>query len=104
VSYTALAFAGIVVALTLDVLLLRTRLVRLRAFWISYAIILIFQLITNGVLTCRNVVRYDSGTILGLRIAGAPVEDLMFGFSLVLQTLSWWAWWGRRVKAPGGGL
>jgi hypothetical protein len=49
------------------------------------------------------VVRYDSGTILGLRIAGAPVEDLFFGFSLVLQTLSWWVWWGRRVQAPGAG-
>jgi lycopene cyclase domain-containing protein len=97
VSYTALAFAGIAVAVVLDVAVLRTRLVRLRVFWISYAIILVFQLITNGILTYRNVVRYDSGTILGLRIAGAPVEDLMFGFSLVLQTLSWWVWWGRRT-------
>jgi lycopene cyclase domain-containing protein len=104
VSYTALAFAGIAVALVMDLVVLRTRLVRMRVFWISYAIVLIFQLITNGVLTYRNVVRYDSGTILGLRIVGAPVEDLMFGFSLVLQTLSWWMWWGRRVKAPGAGL
>jgi hypothetical protein len=24
------------------------------------------------------------------------VEDLLFGFSLILQTLSWWTWWGRR--------
>jgi len=26
----------------------------------------------------------------------APIEDLLFGFSLVLQTLAWWIWWGRR--------
>jgi lycopene cyclase domain-containing protein len=104
VSYTALAFAGIAFALVMDLAVLRTRLVRQRIFWISYAIILVFQLISNGVLTYRNVVRYDSGTILGLRIAGAPVEDLLFGFSLVLQTLSWWVWWGRRVRAPGGEL
>jgi lycopene cyclase domain-containing protein len=100
VTYTALAFAGIAFALVLDLAVLRTRLVTLRVFWTAYAIILFFQLITNGVLTYRNVVRYDSGTILGLRIAGAPVEDLMFGFSLVLQTLSWWVWWGRRVTEP----
>jgi lycopene cyclase domain-containing protein len=100
VTYTALAFTGIAAALVLDLAVLRTRLVRLRVFWASYAIILVFQLITNGVLTYRNVVRYDSGTILGLRIAGAPVEDLLFGFSLVLQTLSWWVWWGRRVTEP----
>jgi lycopene cyclase domain-containing protein len=104
VSYTALAFTGIALALVMDLVVLRTRLVQQRVFWISYAIILAFQLLTNGILTYRDVVRYDSGTILGLRIAGAPVEDLLFGFSLVLQTLSWWMWWGRRVKAPGGGL
>ena len=101
-TYTALAFAGIALALALDLVVLRTGLVRLRVFWTSYAIILVFQLITNGVLTYRDVVRYDSGTILGLRIAGAPVEDLMFGFSLVLQTLSWWVWWGRRVTVRAG--
>ena len=30
------------------------------------------------------------------RIAWAPVEDLLFGFALVLQTLAWWVFWGRR--------
>ena len=99
-TYTALALTGIAAALVLDLAVLRTRMVCLQVFWFSYAIILVFQLITNGVLTYRSVVRYDSGTILGLRIAGAPVEDLLFGFSLVLQTLSWWLWWGRRVTEP----
>ena len=97
-SYTALAFVGVFVALGMDLAVLRTHLVTRRAFWMAYAIIICFQLITNGILTYRHIVRYDPGTILGLRIAGAPVEDLVFGFSLVLQTLSWWVWWGRRVR------
>jgi lycopene cyclase domain-containing protein len=97
VSYTLLAVLGIVLAVVVDLLLLRTKLLRRKAFWVSYAIILGFQLIVNGVLTGRNIVRYDSGAILGLRIVYAPVEDLMFGFSLVLQTLAWWVWWGRRL-------
>lgn len=92
-----LAVLGIVLAVAVDLLLLRTRLLRRKPFWVSYAIILCFQLIVNGVLTGRNIVRYDSGAVLGLRIAYAPVEDLMFGFSLVLQTLAWWVWWGRRL-------
>ena len=100
-SYTWLALIATAFALALDLALLRTRLVRRRVFWMAYLIILVFQLITNGVLTYRHVVRYDAGAILGLRIAGAPVEDLAFGFSLVLQTLSWWAFWGRRL-APRG--
>jgi lycopene cyclase domain-containing protein len=98
VTYTALAVLGIAVALALDLAVLRTRLLGRRVFWMSYAIILGFQLLVNGVLTCRDVVTYDSGTILGLRIACAPVEDLMFGFSLVVQTLAWWEWWGRRAR------
>ncbi len=104
-SYTALAVAGIAFALLLDLVVLRTRLVTRRVFWVSYAIIVCFQLITNGVLTYRDVVRYDGSTILGWRVAGAPVEDLMFGFSLVLQSLSWWVWWGRRHarRAPASG-
>jgi lycopene cyclase domain-containing protein len=107
VSYTWLALAGLAFALVLDLVVLRTRLVRRRAFWVAYAIIIVFQLISNGVLTYRHVVRYDPGSILGLRIAGAPIEDLFFGFSLVLQTLAWWVWRGRReadtVLAPSTG-
>ena len=102
-SYSWLAIAGLAFALVLDLAVLRTRLVRRRVFWVSYLIIIVFQLISNGVLTYRHIVRYDPGSILGLRLAGAPVEDLAFGFSLVLQTLCWWVWWGRRMVARSAG-
>jgi lycopene cyclase domain-containing protein len=96
VTYSALAVVGVAASLALDLLVLRTGLVRRRAFWVSYAVILGFQLLVNGVLTGFRVVRYDPGTIVGARIAWAPVEDLLFGFALVLQTLAWWVFWGRR--------
>jgi lycopene cyclase domain-containing protein len=98
-SYTWLALAAVVFALALDLFVLGTRLVLRRVFWVAYLVIFVFQLISNGVLTYRHVVRYDRGAILGLRLAGAPVEDIAFGFSLVLQTLCWWAWWGQRLRA-----
>jgi len=102
-SYTALALAGVVGAVALDVALLRTRVLLCRAFWTAYAIIVFFQLLTNGWLTGRDVVIYDEGAILGARLVLAPVEDLLVGFSLVVQTLAWWTWWGRRVSyAPDG--
>ena len=50
----------------------------------------------NGILTGRHIVIYDPAVILGLRIVYAPVEDLLFGFALVLLTLSLWVWLGRR--------
>jgi hypothetical protein len=33
---------------------------------------------------------------VGQRGHHAPVEDLLFGFTLVLLTLVLWVWWGRR--------
>src|SRR3954464_872489 len=95
-SYTALAVLGVGAAIVLDLFILRTRLLTRRIFWVSYAIIVFFQLITNGILTGRDIVTYDPDAIVGLRIVYAPVEDLLFGFSLVVQTLAWWVWWGRR--------
>ena len=104
-SYTSAALLGVGLTLALELLVLRTGLLRRRAFWVSYAIIVFFQLVTNGVLTGRDIVTYDSDAILGLRIVYAPVEDLLFGFAMVVQTLLWWVWIGRRSarrKAPGG--
>jgi lycopene cyclase domain-containing protein len=98
VSYTGLALAGVGLALGLDLLVLRTRVVTRRVFWVSYCIVVVFQLLTNGWLTGRDIVVYSESDIIGTRVVFAPVEDLLFGFSLVLQTTSWWVWWGRRLK------
>jgi lycopene cyclase domain-containing protein len=100
VTYTTAVVVGIVVAVVLDVAVLRTRLVLRTVFWVSYPIIVGFQLLSNGLLTGRGVVRYDPAAIVGVRIAFAPVEDLGFGFALVLSTLSLWVWWGRRGVEP----
>jgi lycopene cyclase domain-containing protein len=96
-SYTVAAAVGVAVAVVLDVAVLRTRLVLGRGFWLTYPIVLGFQLLFNGVLTSRQVVRYRPSAILGPRLFGAPVEDVAFGFALVLVTLSLWVFWSRRV-------
>jgi lycopene cyclase domain-containing protein len=101
VSYSALALVGVAFAVALDLVVLRTGLLRRRVFWTAYGIVVVFQLMTNGWLTGRDIVTYDDAAILGWRLAYAPVEDLLFGFSLVVQTLAWWVWWGRRLSGPG---
>ena len=100
-TYTVAAALGVLGALGLDLLVLRTRLVAGPVFWALYPIVLAAQLVANGILTGRGVVRYDPAAIVGLRIAHAPVEDLAFGFALVLTALSVWVWLGRRgIDAP----
>ncbi|MBB5869417.1 lycopene cyclase domain-containing protein [Allocatelliglobosispora scoriae] len=97
-TYTVAACVGVALAVGVDLLVLRTRLLLGVVFWATYPIILGFQLLSNGILTGRGVVRYDPGTIIGWRIIHAPVEDLLFGFAMVLVTLSLWTW----HRAPGG--
>jgi lycopene cyclase domain-containing protein len=110
VTYTQLAVLGVVVVVVLDLAVFRTRLLRRRVFWTSYAIVVFFQLLTNGVLTGLRIVRYDGSAIVGSstpvdtpppflgdgRIAFAPFEDVLFGFALVLLTQVLWVWLGRR--------
>src|SRR5450759_3892821 len=87
-------------------------LVRTRAWWTACGIVLVFQLITNGWLTGRGIVRYSGDAILGSgrivflgdgRIAYAPVEDLAFGFALVLLSCAGWVWTGARTRSAHGG-
>ena len=95
-TYTQLAVLGVLAAVLVDTVLLRTWLLRRRAYWTAYAIVLFFQLVTNGIFTGLEIVRYDPDAILGPRIAFAPVEDLLFGWAMVTLTLSTWVWLGRR--------
>ena len=112
-SYTTAALLGVGATVVLDLFVLRTRLLTRKAFWTAYAIVVFFQLVTNGVLTGRGIVFYHGDAVVGStstagetpqllgdgRIVFAPLEDLLFGFALVVQTLAWWVWWGRRLSS-----
>ncbi len=109
-TYTQAALFAVALAAVLDLLVLRTRLLTRRVFWVSYAIVFVGQLVTNGMFTGFGIVRYDGDAIVGStspsdgpppfigdgRLVFAPVEDLLFGFALVLLTLTLWVFWGRR--------
>jgi lycopene cyclase domain-containing protein len=97
VTYTALVLLAVPVVVIIDLAVLRTRLVRRKAFWVSYAIVLFFQFLFNGVLTGFEIVRYDDEAILGTRVFWAPVEDVAFGFAMITLTLCVWVALGRRT-------
>ena len=104
-TYTAIAMVGVLAAVALDRWVARTRLTTTGPWWAAYGIMVFFQLLTNGWLTGRGIVRYTPHAIIGTdrvtfvgdgRLVYAPVEDLAFGFALVLTTCSVWVWLGRR--------
>jgi lycopene cyclase domain-containing protein len=67
-------------------------------FWLTYFLILPFQLLTNWWLTSNAIVMYAVSDITGQRIAGAPIEDLLFGFSMILLTISAWEYFKIRLN------
>src|SRR5512141_2836752 len=104
-SYAVAAAVAGLVAILADLFALRTSLVRSRTWWTAYGIVVGFQLLTNGWLTGRGIVRYSDEAILGSgrivflgdgRVAYAPVEDLAFGFVLVLMSCAMWVWSGAK--------
>lgn len=63
----------------------------LSRYYITFLIIMIPFLAVNGILTGSfiegEVFWYDSAEISGIRLITIPVEDVLFGFSLVLLNL-----------------
>jgi lycopene cyclase domain-containing protein len=104
VTYTQLSLVAVAAVVIIDLGVTRTKLVLRKAFWTAYAIVLGFQLIVNGVLTAVPVVRYEPAAITGLRVVYAPIEDLLFGFAMVVLTLSTWVWRGCSSRAEPAGI
>jgi lycopene cyclase domain-containing protein len=96
--YSDIALDAVLVAVLLDLFVLKTQMITRGIFWITYALILPFQLLTNWWLTSKNIVMYSSNQIIGRRLAGAPIEDLLFGFSMIVLSLALWEFFSKRVQ------
>lgn len=94
-TYSQIVILALVSAVSLDLFIVKSSLIRRKAFWTTYAIILPFQLLTNWWLTSREIVTYSADAISGLRLAAAPIEDLVYGFALILSVLSLWVYHGK---------
>jgi lycopene cyclase domain-containing protein len=98
VIYSDIALDAVVVAVLVDLFVLRTAMLTRGIYWLTYGLIVPFQLITNWWLTSRNIVQYSPSEIIGRRLAGAPIEDLLFGFSMILLTLSLWDFFSEQLR------
>ena len=118
-NYIQIGIFYCLVAVLTDLYILRTRVLKLKMFWLSYFIMLFFQFVTNGILTKLLIVRYNDFAIIGGdyttktppligdgRLFYAPVEDVFFGFSMILFSISIWIWLGKKniQREPYSGL
>ncbi len=92
-EYTVLAVLSVIATVLVEVLWLRTGIFRKGQYWIAMAIVYFFHVLVDGWLTKLSapIVIYDEGQITGIRIPwDIPVEDYLFGFSMITLTLLLW--------------
>jgi lycopene cyclase domain-containing protein len=99
VIYSDIALNAVFLAVVLDLFLLKSQMMTRGIFWLTYFLILPFQLLTNWWLTSNEIVMYSLSDITGQRLAGAPIEDLLFGFSMILLTISTWEFFKKRLNS-----
>ena len=64
-------------------------------FYIFLITILFFKFLVNGYLTGRGIVIYNPRFFLGIRIGSIPMEDFLFGFSMVTMTIILWEYFKK---------
>lgn len=98
-EYTAMAVVSVALVVALELGVLRTGLLKTRVYWVSMAICYGFMFAVNGWLTKLSapIVSYDPDAIVDWRIPwDIPVEDYLFGFSMLTLTMLVWDALGHR--------
>ena len=96
-EYTFIAINSVFLTVVLDHLL-KTGLLRQKLFYVFLLIILFFKFLVNGYLTGQGIVLYNPQFFLGVRIGSIPLEDFLFGFSMVTMTIIFLEFFKRRMS------
>ncbi|MFH1363380.1 MAG: lycopene cyclase domain-containing protein [Candidatus Omnitrophota bacterium] len=92
-EYTILAAISVLIAVGLDIVS-GIRLLRRKDYYFFLVIIFGFKLLVNGYLTSKIVI-YNPRFFLGLRLFTIPLEDFLFGFSMITIALVIWEYFNR---------
>jgi lycopene cyclase domain-containing protein len=94
-EYTILAVLSVFITVILD-RISGIRILKRGEFYILLVIILFFKFLVNGYLTATKIVMYNPAFFLGFRIGSIPIEDFLFGFSMVTQSIIFWEYFLKR--------
>ena len=93
-EYTILAFSSVFIAIAID-RITKINILKKARFYIFLLIIFGFKILVNGYLTATNIVMYNPAFFMGLRIGSIPLEDFLFGFSMVTMTIIFWEYFKK---------
>ena len=93
-EYTLLACLSVIITILLD-WISGINVLRRRIFYLFFAIILCFKFFVNGYLTSW-IVLYNPQQFLGFRIGTIPLEDFLFGFSMVTMSIIFWEYFKKK--------
>lgn len=94
-EYTILAIVSVAVTIILD-RVTGVNILRKKEFYLFLTAILFFKFLVNGYLTGERIVIYNPEFFIGKRIGSIPVEDFLFGFSMVTMALIFWEYFKKR--------
>ena len=93
-EYTILAVISVITVVILD-RISRVGILRRKGFYFFILVILFFKLLVNGYLTSTGIVGYNPEFFLGWRIRSIPLEDFLFGFSMVTMSIIFWEYFKK---------
>jgi lycopene cyclase domain-containing protein len=96
-EYTLLSSVSVVLIIILD-FVLRTRLILNKKFLVFWIVMFVLIFIVNGYLTWRPIVIYGDEFYLHIRLFTIPVEDFLFGFSLITSNIVIWEYFTARIE------
>jgi len=94
-DYTILVILGSMAVVILD-MILGTKILRQKLFWIFWSVVTVMMLVINGYLTWRPIVIYNETKMLGVRLFTIPLEDFFFGFALIGLNLIIWEYFSEK--------
>lgn len=98
--YTLWALVAAVAAVAVELVVVRSGILRRPAYWVTIVIVWAFQVPVDGWLTKLSapIVIYDPRDFSGVRFPwDIPIEDFAYGFALVTLVLSIWVRLGREA-------
>lgn len=98
-EYTLIAVISVLATIILDEVA-GTGVLRQRFYYLFLAIIVGFKFAVNGFLTGAGIVLYNPRYYLGIRLGSIPLEDFLFGFSMVTIGVVIWEWMKKKEEGP----